>query len=128
MSTLYDALKMTALTAVEATQPCDMVIGTVTSINPLEIKTSASSPPLRSQVLYLTSAVVEKTMTTLSHNHTVNGDTTSTELQNVVVTENGTALPNSGSITINRGLSVGDKVLMMKVQKGQKFIVLSRIF
>lgn len=128
MSTLYDALKMAALTAVEATQPCDMVIGTVTSIHPLEIKTSAGSPPLRSQVLYLTSAVVEKTMTVLSHHHTVNGDTTSTELQNVAVTENGTVLPNSGGITLNRGLTVGDKVLMMKVQSGQKFIVLSRIF
>lgn len=128
MSTFYDALKMAALTAVASSQPCDMVIGTVTSIHPLEIKTSASAPPLRSQVLYLTSAVVEKTMTTLSHNHTVNGDTTSTELQNVVVTENGTVLPNSGGITLNRGLTVGDKVLMMKVQSGQKFIVLSRIF
>ena len=113
-----------------AGQPTDYVVGTVTGVNPLEITINTAMAPLRESVLYLTSAVVEKTITTLSHSHTISGvsATCSTELESVVCTENGTALPTSGStITINRGLQVGDAVLLLRVQNGQKFVVLSRV-
>ena len=33
-----------------------------------------------------------------------------------------------GYIILNRGLEAGDKVLMLRVQNGQKFLVLSRVF
>ena len=43
--------------------------------------------------------------------------------------ENGVTLPvENGYIILNRGLEAGDKVLLLRVQNGQKFIVLSRIF
>jgi hypothetical protein len=50
-----------------------------------------------------------------------------------VCTEHGTDLPTDSNsdrivITINRKLEKDDKVLMMRVSAGQKFIVLSRIF
>lgn len=50
-----------------------------------------------------------------------------------VCTEHGKDLPTDSNqdrivITINRALDNGDKVLMMRVSSGQKFIVLSRIF
>lgn len=50
-------------------------------------------------------------------------------LSNIVCYENGQALPvENGYIILNRALEAGDKVLLLRVQNGQKFIVLSRIF
>ena len=43
--------------------------------------------------------------------------------------ENGAPLPvEKGYVILNRALAAGDKVLLLRVQGGQKFIVLSRIF
>ena len=33
-----------------------------------------------------------------------------------------------GYIILNRALAVGDEVILLRVQNGQKFIVLSRVF
>lgn len=53
----------------------------------------------------------------------------SSALSNVACIENGITLPvESGFIILNRALEVGDKVLLLRVQNGQKFIVLSRVF
>lgn len=50
-------------------------------------------------------------------------------LDDIQVIENGKLLPvEDGYIIINRGLSVGDKVILLRVQNGQKFVVLSRVF
>ena len=70
----------------------------------------------------------------LFNNHTVTDATImpagecSTELTGITCYENGQALPNDGFITLNRGLELGDKVLMLRVQHGQKYVVLSRVF
>lgn len=86
----------------------------------------------------------------LGHSHTLGGTATTTdltgsygsstglgadafpssaELEDIVCYENGQALPvRDGYILLNRGLEAGDKVLLLRVQKGQKFIVLSRVF
>lgn len=151
-----------------ATQPTDIVIGTVTGVAPLEITMNTAMAPLRREVLYLTQAVVEKkipvlthshttgglqhkhTVNVLSHSHSVGSSTTgsalsgsydtsqemtdaffisSDALENIVAVENGKELPvRDGYIILNRGLEVGDAVLMLRVLRGQKFIVLSRIF
>lgn len=50
-------------------------------------------------------------------------------LADIVVLEDGEPLPvEGGDIIFNRALAEGDKVLLLRVQHGQKFIVLSRIF
>ena len=128
----------------------DLQIGTVDSIAPLAVTVDTMMAPLQAGVLYLTESVVEKKIPilehkheikTLAHTHTTDdgdtgealADTYETEpalLQaSIVCTENGTALPvENGYIILNRGLMVGDRVLMMRVQNGQKFIILSRVF
>ena len=35
--------------------------------------------------------------------------------------------PAGGTVTVTEGLKAGDKVLLLRVQKGQQFIVLSKI-
>lgn len=190
--------------SMKAAQLTDLRVGTVTSVDPLEVTTDPAMPPIPSSILYLTSSVVEKKIPVLSHSHDVNGlshthtvsglghqhstsglehthavgglshahttadgstgaaldgsytsgsalagsypsdqrltgsyPTTSAlggvtsngALGNVACIENGVTLPvEGGYIILNRALAMGDKVLLLRVQNGQKFIVLSRIF
>lgn len=64
----------------------------------------------------------------------INTDTTIIDtILDAVCTEHGVDLPTDSNserivITTNRALEKDDKVLMMRVSAGQKFIVLSRIF
>lgn len=132
----------------EAMQLTDLVTGTVTGVSPLQIKSDASMAPYRREVLYLTESVVEKKIPILSHTHHTGGlvhshfynalptsesldksYVSTEELADIEAMENGKPLPvRDGYIILNRGLEVGDRVLLLRVQHGQKFIVLSRIF
>ena len=144
--------------SISAAQPADLQIGTVTAAAPLEISIDMSMQVLRRGVLYLTEAVVEKKIPVLSHSHYIpsgtlqhdhggavgmdlagqyqtnesllsEGADTALQGESIVCWENGKELPiEDGYIILNRKLEVGDKVLLLRVQKGQKFIVLSRVF
>lgn len=141
-----------------AGHPTDLRVGTVTKESPLEITINTQSAPLKGPVLILTEPVVEKKIpvlehrhhiNTLGHSHTCPDGGTSTDLtgsyptlyslrsqgadgdqtQNVVCYEHGKPLPvEDGYIILNRKLEVGDKVIMLRVENGQRFIVLSRVF
>lgn len=50
-------------------------------------------------------------------------------LDNIVCYEYGRPLPvKDGYIILNRALEAGDKVLLLRVMRGQQFIILSRVF
>ena len=146
---LLDMLHQISQESQKASQPTDLVIGTVTKVEPLEITTNPAMAPLRAEVLYLTAAVVEKKIPVLTHSHTTVGfahdhklgeETTTKaltddafvsdeQLDAIACTEHGHPLPvKEGYILLNRALEVGDKVLLLRVQRGQEFIILSRIF
>lgn len=135
---LRDVLQQMMQENVRAGQPTDLKIGTVTSASPLEITINTQMAPLRAGVLLLTEAVIEKKIPVVSHSHAIEvqdtytgggSATCSTELGNIVCYENGAALPvENGYIILNRALAVGDEVILLRVQNGQKFIVLSRVF
>ena len=144
--TLLEVLQQISDQSVGASQPTDLFVGTVTSVSPLEIQTDIYQAPLKGEVLLLTESVIEKKVLldhthqidTLSHSHSAevaisNGltgtYTTKKALDTTTVFENGTAIPIvDGYAIINRALAVGDKVMMISVQHGQRFIVLSRLF
>lgn len=51
------------------------------------------------------------------------------QLRDIVCYEDGKPLPvEDGYIVLNRGLAVGDKVLLLRVMRGQQFVILSRVF
>lgn len=135
---LKDVLQQMMQESQRAGQPTDLRIGTVTRANPLEITISTQMAPLRAPVLLLTEAVVEKKIPVVQHAHTVTVQDTytgggsaacSTELGNIVCYENGEPLPvEDGYIILNRALAAGDEVILLRVQNGQRFIVLSRVF
>lgn len=86
---------------VDAIKMTDKATGTVTKTSPLTIQTDTSLPPISGNALILTSNVIER-----------------------IVTVQGGA---GGTVTVTEGLKAGDKVLLLRVQKGQQFIVLSKI-
>ena len=135
---LKDVLQQMMQESQRAGQPTDLRIGTVTRADPLEITINTQMAPLRAPVLLLTEAVVEKKIPVVQHAHTVTVQDTytgggsaacSTELENIVCYENGEPLPvEDGYIILNRALAAGDEVILLRVQNGQRFIVLSRVF
>lgn len=146
----------------------DMAVGTVVSVDPLEVSIRESMAPLPQEVLRLTSAVIEKKIPVLEHEHVTTGFrhshgisglshshdasegptgaalegsystedaltpdayTSDERLKDIVCYEDGKPLPvKDGFIILNRGLAVGDRVLMLRVMRGQQFIILSRVF
>lgn len=55
--------------------------------------------------------------------------TSDRRLGHIVCLEDGKPLPvEGGYIILNRGLAVGDRVLLLRVMRGQQFVILSRIF
>lgn len=155
---LKDVLQQISQQSYSAQQPTDLCIGTVTAVNPLEVTISQDMAPLQQQVLYLTANVVERKIPVLSHSHYIpagtlththggavaedltgqyqtnnsllsSGADTSLQTEDIICYENGQPLPiEDGYIILNRALEVGDEVLLLKVQKGQKYIILSRTF
>ena len=123
----------------------------------LEISVSTAMAPLRQEILYLAEPVIEKKIPLLKHRHKfphthqgVHGPTQQptpneytgystlsegaegdVQTEDIRGWENGKALPLSEDgkyIILNPALKVGDKVLLLRVQSGQKFIVLSRVY
>ncbi len=108
MAELYDAMKNVAKTVVENSELCDIVIGQVVSISPLEVKIS-DRISLDSDQLLLTQAVTQKTVN-CAHIHK---------------SDDPTGLPTP--IIVIEGLKAGDEVLLLKVQKGQRYVILSKV-
>lgn len=131
---LRDVLQQMMQANQKGMQPTELCIGTVTSASPLEITINTQMAPLRSPVLYLTESVIEKKIPILQHTHVIHdtysgGGSCEEALSAIACQENGKALPvENGYIILNRSLAVGDEVLLLRVQHGQKFIVLSRTF
>ena len=113
----------------------EYITGTVTSVNPLEITILNMMEPLRQNVLILTESVIEKKIRVSQHLHQTNTDNTLYTISPETGIENGVILPIEPSqdntyidVIINQGLSIGDKVNMLRVLGGQSFIILSRVF
>lgn len=165
---LIDVLHQVTEDTMSAYGLSDMAVGTVTSVDPLEVAIRESMAPLPQEVLWLTASVIERkipvvahkhtttgfrhshTVSSLSHSHeapegatgasldgtyqtgealTPDGYLSDEQLKDIVCYEDGKPLPvENGFIILNRGLAVGDKVLLLRVMRGQQFVILSRVF
>ena len=98
---LLKLIKKTAMDAVIASKPTNIVFGKVVGTSPLKIKID--------QKLILTSAqlVLARNVTNYRLSVTNNSGT--------------------DSMTVNNALSVGEEVIMVQVSGGQKYIVIDRI-
>jgi len=129
---LLNSIKIAAVEAVEAGKPAEIRYGHVTSISPLKINVE--------QKMTLTSAqlVLTRNVTNFQVNMTVNHTTdphTHTHTITDTWTGGGSAsdethqhtYSGTKTFTVHNALAVGDRVLMIRMQGGQKFIVIDRV-
>ncbi len=101
MPNAVEIVKKAAVEAVEAEKPVHLMFGQVISISPLKIQVDQK-------------AIYTEKMLVLTRN------VTDYEIR---ITENQT----DDRVLIRNSLTVGDKVLMARVQKGKKFVVIDRV-
>lgn len=104
MSDLYDVLKQINQNTYEGLKPTDLVFGTVTSTAPLAVQIESTMQAIPAAALVLTESVIAKSYT----GRTSDGA--------------------SFTVPINAGLNAGDRVVMLRTSKGQRFIILSRAY
>ena len=114
-----------ARSAVAKTQPMNVVFGTVVSVNPLKIQINQKIT-LPDEFLILTNAVRD-----YSVDITVGWTTDSPQKENGEdPTENHThnhKIHGRKKITIHNGLTIGEKVILLRAQGGQDYVVIDRV-
>ena len=101
MSELIDVLNMIAQDNAKANKPADIAYGTVSSISPLTVKLDDTMLPIPDVALVQTENVKSRS----------------------AMVQGG----GGGTVVINEGLAVGDKVVMLRVSRGNRYIILSKV-
>ena len=101
MSDLLGVLQQIMQENQQAMKPTELAFGTVVSVGPLSILVDNTAEPNPETGLILTDSVVAR----------------SAKVQG----------GSGGTVVINPGLSAGDRVVMLRVQRGQRYIVLSKV-
>ncbi|RRJ62396.1 DUF2577 domain-containing protein [Paenibacillus oralis] len=112
---LSDLIKQMSVGANDASKPVNVLYGTVTKINPLEVNVDQRFT-LDEDFLVVTERL-SRYEVDLKHNHTYINDGSQSNT--------GDALPDK--IVIREGLKVGDKVLLLRVQGGQQYVVWDKV-
>ncbi|GIQ70772.1 DUF2577 domain-containing protein [Xylanibacillus composti] len=109
---LLNTIKKASVGAVNAGNPVNVLFGTVTDANPLAVQIDQKTT--LSQRFLVVPESITRLEISLQHVHEYSGGgTTETALNAPVV--------------IRRGLAVGDKVLLLRMQGGQSYVVLDRV-
>lgn len=108
---MLDVIRQAALTAMEAGNPVAVMFGTVTNINPLEVNVDQRFT-LDADFLIVPDSLIKYEIE-LKHSHQVSNGTTGEALTEPVV--------------IRPGLQVNDRVLLFRVQGGQKYLIMDKV-
>lgn len=101
---MIDAIKRISLDAVNASVPTDLRYGTVTKVNPIEIRVS-SELILPQEVLMIPERMTD----------------------HYVVIDDDESKSGDRFVYVHGALNINDKVIMIREQGGQKFLVLDKI-
>ncbi len=113
---MIQIIKQAAIEAVEQSSPMSIAYGTVTKANPLEINVEQRMN-IKGDMILLTSNVIDKEVEVEVNDKTEEGGT-------------GPHIHEYKGIKKHihkKSLKVGERVLLLRVQGGQKYIVLDRL-
>lgn len=116
--TLAEQIKQIAMNVYKSAQPVDLIKGKVLTTNPLTINADGVSLPLTEDFLILTNNV---------RDHKVNA---TVDAISVYITTKSTPTNfwfDKQPVTMHYGLKAGEAVWLLRVQSGQKYVVLDRI-
>lgn len=106
-------------------KPVELVTGKVISVSPLQINADGISLPLTEEFLILTHLVRDyQVLFTVNH-----------QTEDAALTENAFtdyqshhhAYQGKKVFTVHQGLKMGEAVLLLRLQGGQKYVVLDRV-
>lgn len=123
MANLNEGFKQLALEAVKASMPSGVYFGTVISASPLKISVEQKMT-LSEKQLVLTRNVTNF-KTTMTVNHTT--ENKSGGSGDASFASHNHEYKGTKEFIINNALQTGEKVVLIREQGGQKFIVLDRI-
>lgn len=132
-STLHDNIKNIALNALEASKPSGIFFGTVLSASPLKIQVEQKMT-LGAEFLVLSTLVQDFTVN-MTVDHKTEAETEHTHHIHDTYSGGGSSDPTSHlhdykgtkAFRVHLGLKAGEKVILLRVQGGQQFIVLDRV-
>lgn len=135
MANLVELVKQASAEERDASMPCDILFGTVISASPIEINVEQKMTLTASQLILSTLVQefdvdmtvdhnTENTTFPGSHTHTCPDGTTN---GGNLVTTHLHAYRGRKTFTVHLGLKAGEKVMLIRAQGGQKFIVLDRV-
>jgi predicted TIM-barrel enzyme len=101
MANLNETIKKLALEAVEQSKPVNVTYGTVKTIDPLSIEVE------NLRILSKEFFVLSRNVTNYPKNINIDGE--------------------NKTITVNNALKIGEKVILIRFQGGQDFLVLDRV-
>ncbi len=113
---LVKLLKKTAVDATDATKPANVCFGVVESANPLRIKVEQKMTLGDAQL------VLCRNVTDYSVSVTTSGQT-----ERSGEPSHAHSISGRKEITLHNALAAGEKVILLRQQGGQKYVVLDRI-
>lgn len=124
---LMKTIKRAALDAVKASKPVEVCFGKVTSASPLKILVEQKLPLGEGQLILTRNVTNFKTYITGGNvkNYYYTGSDTDGGTAPVVPSH--VHAIGKVQITVHNGLVVGDEVILIRQQSGQKYIVVDRI-
>ncbi len=140
VSELVKAMKKAARDERESSKPVNVFFGVVLSINPLKINVEQKMVLGEAQ-LVLARNVTDYSLTVTvdcltenalgTHSHSVSGGDSGGDEINLTTGESSLDhnhnILGKKNVTIHSSLIVGDKVILVRQQEGQKFVVIDRI-
>ncbi|GKU79851.1 DUF2577 domain-containing protein [Paenibacillus sp. L3-i20] len=120
MSNLLSTIKNAARDAIEASNPVNLLMGVIKSEDPLEV-TVDQRFTLGADFLIVPESLTRLVLD-LRHTHQYTDSSDSG-----TANKNTTAALPVEPFVIRRGLEKGDKVLLLRIQGGQKFLVMDRV-
>lgn len=120
---LVKAIKKTAIEAMESTKPVNVYFGKVISAKPLQINVEQKMTLGKKQMIL--SRHVTDYVSQVTIDWTTEGKSGGSDEEAFALHDH--AIIGKKKITVHNGLVVGDEVILIRQQKGQKYLVLDRI-
>lgn len=123
MIAFLDNVKRAAVEAVQAGKPFGLVLGKVTSVSPLKVQVDQKLELVASQLI-LTNAVRDYTVYMTADHQT---EESSGGSGAAAFASHKHAYAGTKSYRVHLALKVGEQVVMLRTDGGQKFIILDRV-
>lgn len=127
---LTKAIKRAAVDAVKAEKPVEICFGKVKGISPLEILVEQKMLLGSAQLIlshHLTDYKIQMTVDHYTENITDDGQNTNADDDLSSLMSHRHAYKGIKEFTVHNGLGVGDEVILIRQQGGQKYIVVDKI-